>query len=154
MPAPRKAASALCVPCRRTNITRNASALLEQFHRTPLQHRRLYQRRHALCIRASIDADSGSHNPCYVNPFIRGFTPPAGFRYSSNVGPGFEIAIFVAKPDPAASDIARISSHLGGGFRNSRRPTPIDRAGAREMAQTAAKAAGGLMDILYLVKRG
>ena len=52
----------------------------------------------------------GSHNLGYVNPFMRGFTPPAGFRYSATVGPGFEIAIFVAKLDAAARNVDRISS--------------------------------------------
>ena len=139
MPAPRKAASALCVPRRRTNITRNASALLEQFHRTPLQHRRLYQRRHALCIRASIDTDSGSHNARYVNPFVRGFPRPAGFRYSSTMARGFEITSFVAKLGPTARYFERISSCHGDDCRNARGLTPIGRADASEKRSPARR---------------
>ena len=60
----------------------------------------------------------GSHNPSYVNPFVQGIPTPAGLRFSSTVVRGIEIAVFVAKPDPVASDFDRISSLWGGGFRN------------------------------------
>ena len=52
----------------------------------------------------------GSHNPSYVNRFTRGTPTPPRLRFSSTVGCGFEIAIFVAKRGPVASDFDRFSS--------------------------------------------
>ena len=52
----------------------------------------------------------GSHNPSYVNPFVRGTPTPDGLRFSSTVVRRIEIAIFVAKRDPVATDFDRISS--------------------------------------------
>ena len=51
-----------------------------------------------------------SHNPHYVNPFTRGTPTLAGLRFSSTVVGGIEIAVFVAKRDPVASDFDRIPS--------------------------------------------
>ena len=64
-------------------------------------------------------ATPGSHNSCYVNPFVRGLPTPAGLRFSSTVVRGIEIAIFVAKWDPVVSDFDRIPSLKGNGFRKT-----------------------------------
>ena len=75
-----------------------------------------------------------SHNPYYVNPFTRGTPTPAGLRFSSNVVGGIEIAVFVAKAVPAASDFDRNPSLQGSGFRK----TGAGFSPARAVASVAA----------------
>ena len=66
-----------------------------------------------------MEACPGSHILYYVNPFVRGTPTLAGLRFSSNVVHGIEIAVFVAKRDPVASDFDRIPSLQGSGFRKT-----------------------------------
>ena len=75
-------------------------------------------------------------------PICAGTATARRLRFSSTVVRGFEIARFVAKRDPVASDFDRNPSLRGGGIRNCLCPIRIDRAGALEMAQTDGRVAG------------
>ena len=71
------------------------------------------------------DTEDGSHNACYVNPFVRGTPTPAGLRFSSTVVRGIEIAVFVAKRDTVASVAATVVvASAGAGERRQRQSGP------------------------------
>ena len=113
----------------------------------------------------------GSYNISYVNRFVRGLRLRRWLRFSSTVVRRIEIAVFVAKPGPVASDFEAISSpwerqfsssslQPAGGVRGSIPDIPVAGQQALQFIREAGYLTGDLPDLLgqnllvsWLIKR-